>query len=162
MWTFKDGYGAGRRGHRPRHWRPTSWKTPGLHKVSFSVKDYAGNGTTYTFFVFVHDWMPPRIRNFGVKSVPFPGGRFLTIVTSHDEPVTMHLTITQGRRLLYRGNMRLLKGTKATRRIHLRAKVARAPWISIAGSAKDSAGNVTVLPGCHLDPVSGTGRCFQP
>jgi hypothetical protein len=139
-----------------------AWRTPGLHRVSFSVKDNAGNGTTYTFFVFIHDWIPPRIPTFTIKKVPFPGDRSLTVMTVHDEPVTMHLTITQGKKLLYRDNMRLLKGTKATRRIHLRVKVRRTPWIDITGSAKDSAGNVTVLPGCHLDPVGGGGKCFIP
>jgi PKD domain-containing protein len=161
VWTFNDGFGGPVTvpGMTAAH----TWKTPGLHTVAFSVKDNAGNGTTYAFFVFVHDWTPPRIRSFTIKKVPFPGDRFLTVVTAHDEPVTMHLTITQGRKLLYRGNMRLLDSTKATpRTIHLRVKVRRTPWIDITGSAKDSAGNVTILPGCHLDPVGGGGHCFLP
>jgi hypothetical protein len=160
VWTFNDGYGPPEQapGMRATH----RWKTPGLHKVTFSVADYANNRTTYTFFVFVHDWTPPKITNFGVKSVPFPGGRWMTIVVTHDEPVTLHLTVTQGDRLLWRGNMRLLKTTNAVRKIHLRAKVWRTPWIDITGSAKDSADNTTVLPGCHLDSVTGKGHCFQP
>jgi hypothetical protein len=161
IWTFNDGFVAVPQvmGMTATH----TWKTPGLHKVTFSVADNANNQTTYTFFVFVHDWTPPKITNFGVKSVPYPGGRWMTIVVTHDEPVTLHLTITQGDRLLWRGNMRLLKkNNKATRKVHLRAKVWRAPWIDITGSAKDSADNTTVLPGCHLNAVSGKGRCFQP
>jgi hypothetical protein len=160
VWTFKDGYTTDPPvlGMTASH----RWKTPGLHKVTFTVKDNAGNSTTYTFFVFVHDFTPPKIGSFGVKRVPFPGDRWLTIVVTHDEPITLRVTVMQGTKLLYRNNMRLLKGKTAQRRIHLRRKVAATPWISISGSAKDSAGNITVLPGCQLDPVKGGGKCFSP
>ena len=104
----------------------------------------------------------PQITDFGVQ------GRCRSPVAlahdraSHDEPVTMHLTDHAGPRQLYGGNMRLLKGTKATpaastcgRRVGADADGSASP------ARKDSAGNATVLPGCHSTRSAAPGAASR-
>jgi hypothetical protein len=37
------------------------WKTPGLHRVTLQLSDIAGNKNIYSFNVFVHNFVPPKV-----------------------------------------------------------------------------------------------------
>jgi hypothetical protein len=163
-WTFHDGPGRVRTvpgGASGQPVRATyTWMRPGLHRVDFDVTDLAGNRAAYRFFVFVHDFQPPQITGFGVRSVPFPGGRALTIMLRHEELVRVRVLVVQGTRQLYGRTMTFYGKGKETRRIRLTGAVGRTPILTLTGSASDAAGNAAALPTCALDPVGGGGRCY--
>jgi hypothetical protein len=161
-WTFEDGrrtqsYSPPAQNGRPQH----PWRTPGLHTVTVSVADRAGNRSTYTFFALVRD-PPPTVAVFGVRSVPFPGARRLTLVVAHDETVRVRVRVRQGARRLLSRTLTFWGRGRHTRRVGLRLRVAARPSLVLSGVARDSAGNRVTLPVCLLDARTGGGRCFRP
>jgi hypothetical protein len=138
-----------------------AFPSSGYHRVEFWVSDFAGNTAHYTFFVYVHDFVPPQVARFGVRSVPYPRARHMTIVLQHNESVNASVTVVQNGHLLYNGTIRML-GSKTTRRgIKLSRGVQRLGLMTMSGVARDFAGNSTLLPVCELDPFSGRGVCHS-
>ncbi len=140
-----------------------SWTfhSSGYHRIEYWVSDNAGNQAHYTFFVYIHDFVPPQIARFGARSVPYPRARHMTLIVQHNESVQVSVTIVQGRYLMYNGTLRML-GNRTTRRgIKLRRPVQRFGLLTMSGVARDLAGNSTLLPVCSLDPFSGRGVCHS-
>jgi hypothetical protein len=135
--------------------------SPGYHRVDFWVSDKAGNVAEYTFLVYIHDFVPPQVARFGVRSIPFPRARHMTIILQHNEGVNASVTVVQNGHLLYNGTLRML-GSRTTRRgIRFRRPVARFGLLTMSGVARDFAGNSTLLPVCELSPFSGRGVCHS-
>jgi hypothetical protein len=140
-----------------------SWTfhSSGYHRIEYWVSDNAGNTAHYTFFVYIHDFVPPQIARFGARSVPYPRARHMTLIVQHNESVRVSVTIVQGRYLMYNGTLRMI-GNRTTRRgIKLRRPVQRFGLLTMSGVARDLAGNSTLLPVCSLDPFSGRGVCHS-
>lgn len=139
-----------------------AWKTSGLHRVDLTMKDRAGNSSSYVFFVYVHSFVPPKVtlRVF----VPAPGARFMKLQIAHNVPVNVRLVIFQGGKLLRAIPKRLVKGShaKTTLRIALKRKVtAKDGFVTISGVASDlgTYPNTVPLLTCSVDPVNGGGDC---
>jgi hypothetical protein len=133
----------------------------GYHRIEYSVADMAGNTSDYTFFVYIHDFVPPQIARFGARSVPYPRARHMTLIVQHNESVHVSVTIVQGPYLMYNGTLRMLGSRTTHRGIKLRRPVQRFGLLTMSGVARDLAGNSTLLPVCSLDPFSGRGVCHS-
>jgi hypothetical protein len=138
-----------------------SFHSSGYHRIEYSVADNAGNTADYTFFVYIHDFVPPQIARFGARSVPYPRATHMTLIVQHNESVRVSVTIVQGRYLMYNGTLRMLGRGTTHRGIKLRRRVQRFGLLTMSGVARDLAGNSTLLPVCSLDPFSGRGVCHS-
>ena len=70
-----------------------TWKTPGFHLVAVTLADKGTNRSTYSFNVFVHSFVPPKVSMRVV--VPRPGARQLRVLLTHDQPVRVRLVVLQ-------------------------------------------------------------------
>jgi hypothetical protein len=138
-----------------------AFRTPGSHKVELQLSDKAGNRSTYDFYVFVHNFVPPKVSL--LVHVPKPGAGKLTLKIAHDVPVNVRLVVYQGGTLLRAIPKKLLKGKKATSfSIALKSKVkAQGGNIVISGVASDLGQypNVVPLLTCSVDPVGPHSSC---
>jgi hypothetical protein len=139
-----------------------AWKTAGLHEVSLTLKDNAGNGSTYDFFVYVHSFVLPKV-SLSVTA-PLPGARTVRLVLSHSLPINVRLVIFQGGRLLRAIPKKLVKGSNVNTKlvIQLLSRVTkRGGEITISGMASTlgTYPNSVPLLTCAVDPVSGGGSC---
>jgi hypothetical protein len=138
-----------------------AWATAGLHKVTLQLQDETGNVNSYTFDVFVHNFVPPKVslRIF----VPTPGSRQLRIVLTHDMPIRVRLSVLQGDRVLRSIPWTDVKGSrgKRTLNIALRKKVGKGAFVVVSGVASDIGENPNIVPllTCSVDPVNGGGAC---
>jgi hypothetical protein len=139
------------------------WKTTGFHKVVLALNDVAGNGSTYTFFVYVHSYVLPKISVS--LSVPLPGASSIRLVLKHSLPVNVRLVVFQGGKLLRLIPKKLVKGKNKSSKIviALRTRVKKKGGeVTISGMASTlgTYPNSVPLPTCAVDPVKGTGSCF--
>jgi hypothetical protein len=138
-----------------------TWKTPGTHKVVFTLQDNAGNQNMYRFATLVQDTTPPQV-SFTVVP-PDPGAGRVRIKLKSSETAYVRLLVTQvghrgslvKRSLIFWGN------ATHSRSIRVHGKVGTG-LIVYSGIARDKAGNATELPQCVVDPVSGQGSCNSP
>jgi hypothetical protein len=138
-----------------------SWRTAGARPVVFVVKDRAGNESMYRFSTFVLDVTPPDV-SFSLRP-PAPGAHRLRVVVKASESVHLRLLVTQfGRRKpLLRRSVDFWGDTSHSRSIPLLGGVGKGILV-ITGVARDLAGNITALPQCVVDPVTGQGTCAAP
>lgn len=139
-----------------------TWRTSGFHQVTLSLSDNASNTSTYTFFVYVHSYVPPKV-SLRVN-VPLPGASSIHMVIRHSLPINVRLVIFQGGRLLRAIPRRLVKGTDKSSKlvIGLRSRVrAKGGEITISGMASTLGPypNSVPLLTCAVDPVHGGGTC---
>jgi PKD domain-containing protein len=137
------------------------WRSEGTHDVIFRVKDLAGNESFYRFTTLVHDSLRPDVR-FSLRP-PMPGARRLRITVHASESVHVRLLVTQAGRTkpLLRRYVNFWGDREQARSVPLLGAV-RKGLLVISGFARDLAGNVSALPQCVIDPVSGQGRCTPP
>jgi hypothetical protein len=138
-----------------------AWKTSGFHRVDLTLYDVANNSSTYTFFVYVHSYVLPKM---GLSvSVPLPGASSIRLVLKHSLPVNVRLVVFQGGKLLRLIPAKLLKGKKSSKLvIALRSRVKKKGGeLTISGMASTlgTYPNSVPLPTCAVDPVKGTGTC---
>ena len=163
-WTFHDGPGRVRTVPGGADGQPVRatyrWMRPGLHRVDFDIADLAGNRAAYRFFVFVHDFQPPRITGFGVKSVPFPGRAL-----AHDHAAPRGTRAGPraggaGNAPAVRAHHDLLRQGRrdAAHPPHGRRRAHAEPDPHRLGQRRG--GQRRALPTCALDPVGGGGRCY--
>ncbi len=135
---------------------------PAFTRSRSQLSDVAGNGSTYTFFVYVHSYVLPKISVS--LSVPLPGASSIRIVLAHSLPVNVRLVVFQGGKLLRLIPKKLLKGKKKTELVvALRTRVKKKGGeVTISGMASTlgTYPNSVPLPTCAVDPVKGTGRCL--
>jgi hypothetical protein len=139
-----------------------AWKTAGFHEVSLTLKDLAGNGSTYDFFVYVHSFVLPKVTLH--VTVPLPGATSIHFVLIHSVPLNVRLVIFQGGKLLRAIPKKLVKGTKKHTKlvIALKSRVRKKGGeITISGMASTlgTYPNSVPLLTCAVDPVSGGGSC---
>jgi hypothetical protein len=138
-----------------------AWRTSGFHQVTLSLSDKAGNTSTYSFFVYVHSYVLPKVSVS--LSVPLPGASSIRVVLKHSLPVNVRLVVFQGGKLLRLIPKKLLKGKSKTKIvIALRTRVRKnGGELTISGMASTlgTYPNSVPLPTCAVDPVRGTGSC---
>jgi hypothetical protein len=139
-----------------------AWKTAGFHEVSLTLKDMAGNGSTYDFFVYVHSFVLPKVTLH--VTVPLPGASSIHFVLSHSVPINVRLVIFQGGKLLRAIPQKLVKGTRKNTKlvIALKSRVKKKGGeITISGMASTlgTYPNSVPLTTCAVDPVTGSGKC---
>lgn len=137
-----------------------AWRKPGLHRVVLELSDYAGNKSTYTFFVYVHNTDRPQV--VLTVFVPTPGARQIRLRIKHDMPVSVRLVVLQrGRLLALVPAKRLAGNVKTTFRLPLKARVSRNGFVVVTGTASDASQppNTVPLATCAVDPVHGGGIC---
>jgi hypothetical protein len=138
-----------------------AFRTPGSHKVELQLSDKAGNRSTYDFYVFVHNFVPPKVSM--LVHVPRPGAGKLSLKILHDVPVNVRLVVFQGGTLLRAIPKKLLKGKKPTSfSIALKSRIkAKGGNIVISGVASDLGQypNVVPLLTCSVDPVGPHSSC---
>jgi hypothetical protein len=138
-----------------------AWRTSGFHRVDLTLDDVAGNASTYTFFVYVHSYVMPKV--VLSVSVPLPGASSIRLVLKHNLPINVRLVVFQGGKLLRLIPAKLVKGkSKSKLVIALRTRVKRKGGeVTISGMASTlgTYPNSVALPTCAVDPVKGTGKC---
>jgi hypothetical protein len=148
-WTFRD---AGSEHSFTSADSPTpaiatySWKTSGLHAVSLTLYDRGGNASTYSFNVFVHSFVPPRVRMRVVA--PKPGARQIRILLTHDQPVRVRLVVLQEGTILRTVPSKSITGSRVTTSvtIALQHKVAKTGYVFVSGTASDVSSNPNTVP----------------
>jgi hypothetical protein len=138
------------------------FRTTGLHRVQLSVQDYAGNASTYDFYVYVHSYLRPTAAL--TVYPPLPGARSVKVRIKHNMPVSVRLVIVQGRRVLRVIKARIVKGSHKTTTLHvaLKRRVTAAGGNVAIGGAASSLGtfpNTVPLLVCSVNPVDGGGNC---
>ncbi len=131
-----------------------SWKTSGLHLVSLTLYDRDGNKSTYSFNVFVHSFVPPRVRMRVVA--PKPGARQIRILLTHDQPVRVRLVVLQEGTILRTVPSKSIPGSRVTTSvtIALQHTVAKSGYVFVSGTASDvsSNPNTVALKMCSVRP----------
>jgi hypothetical protein len=137
------------------------WTTAGVHKVTLQLSDESGNTNTYTFYVLVHNFVPPTVGLLVL--VPSPGAHRLRVVLTHNVPIRVRLVVLQGGRVLQVIPSKLINGSNAKTRltIPLRKKVGKVGFVAVSGVAGDLGQypNRVPLLTCSVDPVHGGGVC---
>jgi hypothetical protein len=164
VWTFRDG-GANRTFTSADSPTPVlaaySWRTAGFHLVSLSLSDNGGNKSTYSFNVFVHSFVPPKVRIRVLT--PKPGARQLRILLTHDQPVRVRLVVLQAGTILRTIPSKGITGTRVTTtiRVPLEHRVAATGYVFVSGTASDlsSNPNTVALKTCSVRPGKRGGAC---
>lgn len=163
VWTFFD-HGQPSQARSSSAMKLTAtyaWKTPGLHRVTLQLSDNTGNKNLYSFNVFVHNFVPPRV-SLRVY-IPSPGSREIHLAVTHDVPIRARLVVMQGGKVLRVIPSRLLKGSHVTTslRLALTKKVRATDFVVVSGVASDIGQypNTVPLVSCSVDPVHGGGKC---
>jgi hypothetical protein len=159
-WEFHDAFPDKRPTVRTRSGlQPAyTWLSPGSHEVDFTVSDFAGNQAKYVFTTLVQDVVRPDVK-FSLRP-PMPGAHRIRITMHASESVHVRVLVTQlGRnKPLLQRTLSFWGDRAQTRSVPLRGGVGKG-LLFISGFARDLAGNMTPLPQCVVDPVSGQGRC---
>jgi hypothetical protein len=138
-----------------------TWKTTGLHLVSLTLRDKATNKSTYSFNVFVHSFVPPKVSMRVV--VPKPGARQVRILLTHDQPVRVRLVVLQAGIILRTLPSKAVDGSRVTTSvtIPLLHKIAKTGYVFVSGTASDLSSNPNVVPlrTCSVRPGTGDGAC---
>jgi hypothetical protein len=138
-----------------------TWKTTGLHLVSLTLRDKATNKSTYSFNVFVHSFVPPKVSMRVV--VPKPGARQVRILLTHDQPVHVRLVVLQAGIILRTLPSKAVEGSRVTTSvtIPLLHKIAKTGYVFVSGTASDLSSNPNVVPlkTCSVRPGTGGGAC---
>jgi hypothetical protein len=137
------------------------WDTAGLHQVTLQLSDKSGNTNRYSFYVLVHNFVPPTV---GLRVfVPSPGDRRLRVVLTHNVPIRVRLVVLQGGRVLRVIPSKLINGSNARTplTIALTKKVGKVGFVAVSGVAGDLGQypNRVPLLTCSVDPVHGGGVC---
>jgi hypothetical protein len=166
-WTFyDDGVNTPETNAAAKTWQEAegkyAWRTSGFHRVDLTLADLAGNKSTYTFFVYVHSYVLPKL--VLSVSVPLPGASSIRLVLKHNLPINVRLVVFQGGKLLRFIPVKLVKGTNKSSKlvIALRTRVKKKGGeVTISGIASTlgTYPNSVPLPTCAVDPVKGTGKC---
>jgi hypothetical protein len=169
VWTYHETGGGFKTVPATPPYGPTTsgvgtyaWKTAGLHEVTLSLRDMAGNGSRYDFFVYVHSFVLPKVALH--VSVPLPGAHQIKLAIDHTVPVNVRIVIFQGGKLLRAVPKKLIKGTNQTSTFYLalRTRVtAKGGDLTISGMASTlgTYPNSVPLLTCAVDPVHGGGTC---
>ncbi|MEA2187501.1 MAG: hypothetical protein QOK16_2512, partial [Solirubrobacteraceae bacterium] len=106
-----------------------TWKTTGFHLVTVTLADKGTNKSTYSFNVFVHSFVPPKVSMRVV--VPKPGVRQIRILLTHDQPVRVRLVVLQAGAILRTVPSKAITGSRVTTSvtIPLLRKVAKTGYV---------------------------------
>jgi hypothetical protein len=161
-WVFHENI-KGRDVPRTRDGQRVSytWRSSGVHAVTYVVRDRAGNESMYRFTPDVEDTVRPTV-SFSLRP-PAPGAHRLRVVIKASESVHVRLLVTQAgrRKALLRTTVDFWGDTSHKRSIPLLGGVGKGLLV-IGGVARDLADNATALPQCMVDPVTGQGSCAAP
>jgi hypothetical protein len=137
------------------------WKTSGLHLVSVSLSDKQGNTSTYSFNVFVHNFVPPRVSMVVVP--PKPGASQVRILLTHDQPVRVRLVVLQGGAILRTVPSKAFTGSRVTTSITipLLHRIANTGYVFVSGTASDLSANPNTVPlgMCSVRPGQPGNLC---
>jgi hypothetical protein len=137
------------------------WTTAGVHQVTLQLADKSGNTNTYSFYVLVHNFVPPTVGLLVL--VPSPGSRRLRVVLTHNVPIRVRLVVLQGGRVLRVIPSKLINGSNAKTKltIALTKRVGKVGFVAVSGVAGDLGQypNRVPLLTCSVDPVHGGGVC---
>jgi hypothetical protein len=132
-----------------------------VHQVTLQLSDKSGNTNTYSFYVLVHNFVPPTVGLLVL--VPSPGARRLRVVLTHNVPIRVRLVVLQGGRVLRVIPSKLIPGSNARTplSIPLTKKVGKVGFVAVSGVAGDLGQypNRVPLLTCSVDPVHGGGVC---
>lgn len=137
-----------------------TWKTPGFHLVTVTLADRGNNTATYSFNVFVHSFVAPKV---AIRVVPpKPGARQLRVLLTHDQPVRVRLVVLQAGSVLRTLPSKGVTGSRVTSiTIPLQHKVAKTDYVFVSGTASDLSAypNTVALKTCSVRPGKPGQTC---
>jgi hypothetical protein len=138
-----------------------AWKTSGFHLITVTLADKGTNKSTYSFNVFVHSFVPPKVSMRVL--VPKPGARQLRVLLTHDQPVHVRLVVLQAGTILRTIPSKAIDGSRVTTpfTITLQHKIAKTGYVFVSGTASDLSTNPNTVPlkTCSVRPGKGGGAC---
>ena len=158
LWTFYDGGNLTQVSGllELKH----AWDSAGLHRVTLSLRDMAGNANKYQFNVLVHSYVPPKVKMRVLA--PRRGARSLSIRLTHDMPVRVRIVVLQAGRKL-RTISQTIKGFHKTTifGVRLGGKIAKTGFVIVSGTASDLSNppNTVPLSTCSVRPGKAGGVC---